>query len=84
MIRLKEFRTAAHESGFVDVRECNEGTVLWLKREIPDMATQTRERICMDSLTASVTVYWTSNTGKPDSKTFRTASDLREWFALAS
>jgi hypothetical protein len=84
MVRLQEFQAAAHESGFVDVRECNEGTVLWLKREIPDMATQTRERICMDSLTASVTVYWTSNTGKPDSKTFRTASDLREWFALAS
>ena len=56
MIRLQEFQTAAHESGFVDVRECNEGTVLWLKREIPDLATQTRERICMDSVTNSVTV----------------------------
>jgi len=83
MVRLQEFQNAAHESGFVDVRECNEGTVLWLRREIPDMAAQTPEGICMDSVTNSVTVYWTSNTGKPDSKTFRTASDSREWFALA-
>jgi len=82
MIRLQEFQSAAHESGFVDVRECNEGTVLWLKREVLDRPTQTRERICMDSMTNSATVYWTSNTGKPDSKTFRTASDLRDWFAF--
>jgi hypothetical protein len=35
----------------------------------------------MDSVTNSVTVYWTTSLGKVESKTFRTATDLREWLA---
>jgi hypothetical protein len=82
MIDLKTFQAAAHEGGFVDVRECEDGTVLWLRRETPDIGSKTHQRICMDSLTASATVYWMNNLGKVESKTFRAASLLREWLAL--
>ena len=81
MERLQAFQAVAHESGFVDVQECDDGTVLWLRRETQDAATQTHQRICIDSLTNSVTVYWTTSDGRMDSKTFRTASGLQEWLA---
>ena len=81
MVRLREFQTTAHQSGFVDINECEDGTVLWLRRESPEAATKTHQRMCMDSVTNSVTVYWTTSLGKVDSKTFRSASGLQEWFA---
>ena len=80
MERLQAFQAVAHESGFVDVQECDDGTVLWLRRETLDAATQTHQRICIDSVTNSVTVYWTTSDGRTDSKTFRTAPGLQEWF----
>jgi hypothetical protein len=81
MEKLQAFQAAAHEGGFVDVEECDEGTVFWLRKGTSDLATQTHQRICIDSLTHILTVYWMTAVGKIDSKTFRSASSLQEWFA---
>jgi hypothetical protein len=78
---LQSFRTIAHDGGFVDLEESENGTVLWLRRQSPDRATNAHQRICMDNVTNSVTVYWTTSLGKVESKTFRTAPDLKEWLA---
>ena len=78
---LQSFKAIAHDSGFVGLEESESGTVLWLRRQSPDAATNTHQRICMDSVTNSVTVYWTTSLGKVESKTFRTAAGLREWLA---
>lgn len=82
MERLQAFQAVAHDGGFVDVEECADGTVLWLRRETPDRATNTHQRICMDSVTNSATVYWMTPLEKVVSKTFRTAPELKEWLAL--
>jgi hypothetical protein len=76
------FQTVAHNGGFVDVEECEDGTVLWLRRQSPDPATNTHQRICMDTVTNSVTVYRMTATGKIESKTFRSVSSLQDWLAL--
>lgn len=81
MEKLQAFQAAAHEGGFVDVEECDEGTVFWLRKGTSDLATQTHQRICIDSLTHILTVYWMTAVGRIDSKTFRSASSLQEWFA---
>jgi hypothetical protein len=82
MEKLQALQAAAREGGFVQVEECDEGTVLWLRKEAPDAGTNTHQRICIDSLSNSLTVYWMSALGKIDSKTFRNAPSLQEWFAL--
>jgi hypothetical protein len=82
MESLQAFQTVAHASGFVDLEECEDGTILWLRRATPDRATNTHQRICMDSVTNSVTVYWMTPLEKVVSRTFRTASELKEWLAL--
>ncbi|MGB2632534.1 MAG: hypothetical protein WAM58_01240 [Candidatus Acidiferrum sp.] len=82
MNALQDFQTVARAGGFVDVEECGDGTVLWFRKEIPDVATKTHQRICMDSSLKSVTLYWMNILGKIDSKTFRTSASLQEWIAL--
>ncbi len=82
MEKLQEFQTAAREGGFVAVQECDEGTVLWLRKETSDAATKTHQRICIDTQSNSLTVYWMNGVGKVDSETFRSASSLQQWFAL--
>ena len=82
MIRLQAFQTAAREGGFVEVSECGEGNVLWLRKSAPDSVTETHQRMCIDSLTNSVTVYWMTGPGKVSSKTFRVVAALQEWFKL--
>ena len=82
MQKLQEFQNAAREGGFVEVQECDEGTVLWLRKETSDAATKTHQRICIDSQSNSLTVYWMNLVGKVDSKTFRSASGLQQWLAL--
>ena len=82
MEKLQEFQTAAHKGGFVAVGECDEGTVLWLRKATSDAVTKTHQRICIDSQSNILTVYWMTTLGKIDSKTFRSASSLQEWFAL--
>jgi len=63
------------------VEECEDGTVLWLRKETPDSGTQTHQRICINSLANNLTVYWMNSAGKIDSKTFRDVPTLRTWFA---
>lgn len=75
MQKLQAFQAAACEGGFVAVEESEEGTVLWLKKA----TVEAEDRICLDSLTNSATVYWATIPWKIHSKTFREASALREW-----
>jgi hypothetical protein len=82
MERLQAFQTAAREGGFIQVSESCEGTVLWLKKKAPETDRETHQRMCIDSLTNSVTVYWASIPGKVNSKTFRGVPALQEWFKL--
>jgi hypothetical protein len=82
MEKLQALQAAAREGGFVQVEECEEGTVLWLRKEVPDADTKTHQRICIDSMANILTVYWMNAVGKIDSKTFRSVSSLQEWFAL--
>ena len=81
MDKLQELQIAARAGGFVDVEECEEGTVLWLRKETSDTATKTHQRICIDSAANILTIYWMTALGKVDSKTFRNAGSLQEWFA---
>lgn len=75
MEKLQAFQTAARENGFVTVEESEEGTVLWLKKA----TLESEDRICLDSLTNSATVYWASIPWKINSKTFRDAAALQAW-----
>jgi hypothetical protein len=82
VVRLQEFRTAARECGFVEVNEYAEHTVLWLRKIAPHSAGETFQRMCIDSITDSATVYWMPMSGKLTSKTFREVPALQEWFKL--
>jgi len=82
-VRLQAFQTAAREGGFVKVSESREGNVLWLRKTAPDTASETHQRMCIDSLTNSVTVYWMAPPGTVNSKTFRVVAALQEWFKLS-
>jgi hypothetical protein len=82
MERLREFQTAARKSGFVAVKGSDRGTVLWLKKNGPTTAPQQYQRMCIDGVTNSVTVYWMTVPGKVNSKTFRGVPALEEWFEL--
>ena len=84
MVRLQAFQTAAREGGFVKVSESREGNVLWFRKGTVDMNTQTHQRMCIDSLTNSATVYWMTAPGKVNSKTFRGVPALEEWFKLTA
>jgi hypothetical protein len=75
MEKLQAFQAAAREAGFVVTQESEEGTVLWLKKATADA----EDRICIDSLTKSATVYWATIPWKINSKTFREESALRAW-----
>lgn len=80
MEKLQAFQNAAREGGFVVVNESGEGTVLWLKKKVPDTARDAHQRMCIDSLTNSVTIYWMADPGKVKSQTFRGVPALQEWF----
>jgi hypothetical protein len=82
MEKLQAFQTAARQGGFVEVNESAEGTVLWLRKKTPDTVRESHQRMCIDSLTNSVTVYWMTVPGKVSSKTFRGVPALQEWFEL--
>jgi hypothetical protein len=82
MERLQEFQAAVRPGGFAEVEQSEGGTVLWFRKEKQDAATQTHQRICIDSESNNMTVYWMGAAGKIDSKTFRSVSGLQEWIAL--
>jgi len=77
MNALKEFQDVARRNGFVDAEEADEGTVLWLRRPTTDA----EDRLCIDSVTKSATVFWATIPWKINSKTLRTAYDLERWLA---
>jgi hypothetical protein len=80
MGNLQEFQEVARKHGFVDVEETEDGTVLWLRRPTADA----EDRMCIDSVTNSATVFWETIPWKINSKTFRVVSALEEWFASTS
>ena len=80
MQKLQEFQELARQNGFVDVEETEDGTVLWLKKP----TTNAEDRMCIDSLTNSVTVFWATMPWKINSKTFRQTSALQEWLILSA
>jgi hypothetical protein len=82
MLKLQAFQTAARNVGFVEVNETAEGTVLWLRRSKPDIAREMHQRMCIDSLTNSATVYWMISPGKVNSKTFRGVPALQAWLDI--
>jgi len=75
MEKLQAFQTAAHKGGFIDAQETEDGTVLWLKKQTADA----EDRMCIDSLTNSATVFWATIPWKINSKTFRQSSELEAW-----
>jgi hypothetical protein len=79
MLELQTFQTAAREGGFIAAAESKDGTVLWLRKLIPDPSTGTHQRMCLDTVTKSATVFWTKVQGQTESKTFRSVNSLREW-----
>jgi hypothetical protein len=80
METLHAFQDVAHNTGFVDVEDTEDGTVLWLKKATANA----EDRMCVDSMTNSVTVFWATMPWKINSKTFRIVSALQEWFTLTS
>ncbi len=79
MYRVQGLRNAARQGGFVEVNGAEEGNVLWLRRSKPESGRETYQRMCVDGLTNSATVYWTDLPGKINSKTFRGVPALEEW-----
>jgi hypothetical protein len=82
METLQGFQAVARERGFIEVNEIVGRNVLWLRKNALSTHRETYERMCIDSLTNSATVYWMTVPGKLNSKTFRGAAALQEWFAL--
>jgi hypothetical protein len=80
MEKLKAFQDVARNNGFVDVEETDDGTVLWLKKPTANA----EDRMCVDSLTNSVTVFWATMPWKINSKTFRAVTALQEWITQTS
>jgi hypothetical protein len=77
-----DLQAVAIEGGFVQVEECEDGAVRWLRKQTPDPATRTHQRICLDRGTNIATVYWMTPLGTIESKTFRSVSSLQDWLAL--
>ena len=75
MEKLQAFQAAAREGGFIAVEESADGTVMWLKKE----TAVAEDRMCLDSMTSSATVYWATMPWKINSRTFRAAAALQEW-----
>ena len=80
MEKLKAFQDVARNNGFVDAEETEDGTVLWLKKPTAD----TEERMCLDSLTDSVTVFWATIPWTRPAPPVRAVSAFKEWFTLTA
>jgi len=78
MQELQTFQAAARDNGFVAAEESKDGTVLWFRKAAPDASTGTHQRLCLDTMTNSPTVFWISAQGQTYSKTFRSVTLLRE------
>ena len=80
--RIRAFKIAAHEVGYVESSESEDGTVLWLHKNSLPASRDTHQNMCIDSLTNSATLFWMTLAGKLTSKTFRGVPALQEWFKL--
>ncbi len=77
MEMLSAFQNVARKHGFVDAEVMDDGNVLWLKRPTANA----EDRMCIDSMTHSATLYWATIPWQINSKTFRAASVLEQWLA---
>jgi hypothetical protein len=77
MDKLKPLQDVARKNGFVEVEETEDGTVLWLRRATANA----EDRMCIDSVTNSATVFYATIPWKINSKTFRFVSELEAWLA---
>ena len=78
MQELQTFQAAARDNGFVAAEESKDGTVLWFRKAAPDESTSKHQRLCLDTMTNSATVFWINAQGQTYSKTFRSVTLLRE------
>lgn len=81
MYPVQRFHSAALDCGFVEVDRHRRGSdsVVWLTKHRPGTGGGIYQRMCVDALTDSATVYWMAIPGKVDSITFREVPALREW-----
>jgi hypothetical protein len=84
MGKLQEFRTAARQNGYAETNEYQAGSIVWLKKPKPHAGTDLHERLCIDSVTDSATVFWQSAPRKLNSKTFRSVASLTDWFGATA
>jgi hypothetical protein len=82
MMNVEAFQIAAREGGFVADIGMGEGTVQWLRKIPLPRARDTHQRMCIDTMTSSVTIYWVEVPGRLNSKTFRDVPALQEWIQL--
>ena len=82
MERLQAFQAVARERGFVELNESEDGTVLWLVKDAQGATSEVHQRMCIDSITDSVTIFWMTAPGRLKSKTFRGVPALLEWLEL--
>lgn len=75
---LQKFKLVIHDNDFVEVSKSKDGTTAWFSKASSDM------RLCVDAMTSSATVFWTTGPAQLGSKTFRTISSLRDWLALSA
>jgi predicted ATP-dependent Lon-type protease len=73
---VQKLKLVVRENDFVEVGKSEAGTTSWFRKVSSNM------RLCIDDLTNSATVFWEAGAAQLGSKTFRTATSLREWFAL--
>jgi hypothetical protein len=73
---LQQFKLVVRENEFIELAKSKDGTISWFIKASASM------RLCIDVLTSSATVFWTSGPSKLSSKTFRTVPSLKDWFAL--
>jgi hypothetical protein len=71
---IQKFKLVIRENDFVEVRKSEDGTTAWFKKASSNM------RLCIDDLTNSATVFWEAGPAQLSSKTFRTATSLKDWF----
>jgi hypothetical protein len=74
---LQKFTLLVRENDFVEIDKSKDGTTAWFR------GTDAKIRLCVDGLTNSATVFWGTGPGLLTSKTFRTVSSLKDWFALS-
>jgi hypothetical protein len=79
MDNIRTFQRAAHDNGFVEVNESQNASVLWLRKKSSNSVREAHQRMCIDGVTKSATVYWVGIPGKVNSRTFRDVPALQEW-----